>query len=392
MAASPKNTRNPAVRRIMADVKELAQHPSSRYSAEPLEDNFFEWHFTIRGPAGSDFEGGIYHGRILLPPEYPLKPPNIVFLTRNGRFEVGTKICLSISAHHEESWQPAWGVRTMLEAIISFMPSEGAGAIGALEWTREERQKCARESLGFHCPICGAIAARLRDPSEDTAEDKSASLEIADQIAQLRLSHARSDSMVSEKSDAGSEVGAAGGGPVRKLEELDPSLSTGSPPRQSSTIPGAPPNDPDHAGGELSSSLFPSLASVQETPPSLRTVRRMVLADRARAMAESAGIRVAGVAEESPEGASETPLAQGVEAAAVSAAIARERQRERERQQRADANEAEQQLFAEMDHADGLDRLLQVIMVLVAGLLALLLGKKCFRFVFDSSSEFSPDL
>jgi ubiquitin-protein ligase len=103
------NTRNTAIKRIMADVRELERHPSSRYSATPLEDNMFEWHFTIRGPSGSDFEGGIYHGRILLPAEYPFKPPNIIFLTKNGRFEVGTKICLSISAYHEETWQPAWG-------------------------------------------------------------------------------------------------------------------------------------------------------------------------------------------------------------------------------------------------------------------------------------------
>jgi hypothetical protein len=31
----------------------------------------------------------------------------------------------------------------MLEAIISFLPSEGAGAIGALDWTSEERKKLA---------------------------------------------------------------------------------------------------------------------------------------------------------------------------------------------------------------------------------------------------------
>ncbi len=31
----------------------------------------------------------------------------------------------------------------MLEAIISFMPSEGAGAIGALEYTPAERKKLA---------------------------------------------------------------------------------------------------------------------------------------------------------------------------------------------------------------------------------------------------------
>ncbi len=36
-------------------------------------------------------------------------------------------------------------VRTMLEAIISFFPSEGAGAIGALDWTKEERKKLAIE-------------------------------------------------------------------------------------------------------------------------------------------------------------------------------------------------------------------------------------------------------
>lgn len=41
----------------------------------------FEWHFTIRGPADSEFEGGIYHGRIVLPPEYPMKPPSIILLT-----------------------------------------------------------------------------------------------------------------------------------------------------------------------------------------------------------------------------------------------------------------------------------------------------------------------
>lgn len=75
------NARNPAIKRIKADVKELAAHPSSRYYAQPLEDNMFEWHFTIRGPPDTPFEGGVYHGRILLPAEYPFKPPNIVFLT-----------------------------------------------------------------------------------------------------------------------------------------------------------------------------------------------------------------------------------------------------------------------------------------------------------------------
>ena len=46
-----------------------------------IQDNLFEWHFTIRGPEGTEFEGGFYHGRIILPSEYPMKPPSIILMT-----------------------------------------------------------------------------------------------------------------------------------------------------------------------------------------------------------------------------------------------------------------------------------------------------------------------
>jgi ubiquitin-protein ligase len=75
------NHRNPAIKRILADVKELERHPSSSYHAAPLEENMFEWHFTIRGPSETSFAEGIYHGRIIFPADYPLKAPDIVFLT-----------------------------------------------------------------------------------------------------------------------------------------------------------------------------------------------------------------------------------------------------------------------------------------------------------------------
>jgi len=68
------------VKRLMREAKELSE-PTDEYSAYPLEDNLFEWHFTMRGPQASEFDGGIYHGRILLPTEYPMKPPNIILLT-----------------------------------------------------------------------------------------------------------------------------------------------------------------------------------------------------------------------------------------------------------------------------------------------------------------------
>ena len=91
------NHRNPAIRRILADVRELKLHPSSRYYAQPLEDDMFEWHFTIRGPDDTPFAGGIYHGRILLPADYPMKPPNIVFMTvSNATFLVLLECLISV--------------------------------------------------------------------------------------------------------------------------------------------------------------------------------------------------------------------------------------------------------------------------------------------------------
>lgn len=68
------------MKRILKEAQEL-KNPSELYSAQPLEDNIFEWHFTIRGPEDTEFEGGIYHGRISLPSEYPMKPPHIYMIT-----------------------------------------------------------------------------------------------------------------------------------------------------------------------------------------------------------------------------------------------------------------------------------------------------------------------
>ena len=89
---------------------------------------------------------------------------------------MGKKICLSITGFHPEFWQPAWGstrraaprppqppttpltpsarpfgavpprspVRTVCMALISFFPTKGAGAIGALEYSEAERRAIAK--------------------------------------------------------------------------------------------------------------------------------------------------------------------------------------------------------------------------------------------------------
>ncbi|XP_057672707.1 ubiquitin-conjugating enzyme E2 J1-like [Diorhabda carinulata] len=156
------NLKSPGVKRLMREAIELAK-PTDEYFACPVEDNLFEWHFTVRGPPGTEFEGGYYHGRISLPSQYPMQPPNIILLTPNGRFEINKKICLSISGHHPETWQPSWSIRTALLALIAFMPTSSTGAIGSLEYTPEERQLLAKKSKNWECSICGKISEKLEE-------------------------------------------------------------------------------------------------------------------------------------------------------------------------------------------------------------------------------------
>lgn len=78
---------------------------------------------------GDDFSGGIYHGTLHFPKNYPYSPPIVRMDTPNGRFELNTKLCLSMSSFHPESWNPAWRIEMLVLGLISFMtdPSQPTG-------------------------------------------------------------------------------------------------------------------------------------------------------------------------------------------------------------------------------------------------------------------------
>ncbi|KAK7072856.1 Ubiquitin-conjugating enzyme E2 J1 [Halocaridina rubra] len=175
------NSRCPAVKRLFREAKELHE-ATEEYYAQPLEDNLFEWHFTVRGPPDTEFDGGIYHGRIIMPADYPMKPPNIIFLTPNGRFETNKKICLSISGHHPETWQPSWSIRTALLAIIGFMPTPANGTIGSLDYTPQERAKLAKKSQEYECVECGCVSMLLKERTGDNKAIQDEAREVMGQV------------------------------------------------------------------------------------------------------------------------------------------------------------------------------------------------------------------
>lgn len=143
-------------KRILNEIKNIQQKPSPMFHAEPLADNLYEWHFTLRGFENSDYDGGLYHGVVILPPEYPMKGPDIRFMTKNGRFKINTNICLSASRYHPEQWTPLWKIRNILESLDAFFLEEGPG-IGALKASSKQRKALAVGSRQFFCKVCGKM-------------------------------------------------------------------------------------------------------------------------------------------------------------------------------------------------------------------------------------------
>lgn len=218
------NRRSPAVKRILREAAEM-RDSTYEYYAQPLEDNLFEWHFTIRGGDETEFRDGIYHGRILLPSEWPMKPPSIIILTPNGRFKVGTKICLSISGHHPETWLPSWSIRTVLTALTGFMPTKAEG-LGSLDYSPDERKILAKQSRHWKCPQCGPICALLKEskavaqsPGGDDSARQTEETVLADFMANVsfqgeKTTTASASSENDPKEEAQKETAKASGEPT----------------------------------------------------------------------------------------------------------------------------------------------------------------------------------
>ena len=149
------NNRNPAIKRLTKECQEIEKEQNNEhFRAYPLDGDLFEWHFIIAGPVDTPYADGLYHGRLLLPPDYPFKPPSVIFMTPNGRFQTGVKICLSITGYHPEYWQPAWGIRTGLMAIISMLPQKDPSSIGSITCSDSDIRIFASRSREYICPNC----------------------------------------------------------------------------------------------------------------------------------------------------------------------------------------------------------------------------------------------
>lgn len=134
-----------ALSRLKQDFVRIKKDPVPYIVAEPLPSNILEWHYVVTGPESSPYEGGLYHGKLVFPAEFPFKPPSIYMITPSGRFRPNTRLCLSISDYHPDTWNPAWSVATILTGLLSFM-LERSPTMGSVETTENEKRVLAARS------------------------------------------------------------------------------------------------------------------------------------------------------------------------------------------------------------------------------------------------------
>ncbi|KAK4880548.1 hypothetical protein RN001_008694 [Aquatica leii] len=138
---------NSATARLKQDYLRLKRDPVPYITAEPLSTNILEWHYVVTGPESTPYEGGCYHGKLVFPKEFPFKPPAIYMITPNGRFKTNTRLCLSISDFHPDTWNPAWSVSAILTGLLSFMKSPTTGSIDTTDY---DKRALAFNSLEFN--------------------------------------------------------------------------------------------------------------------------------------------------------------------------------------------------------------------------------------------------
>jgi len=161
-----------ALRRLMAEYKQLTLDPPEGIVAGPIsEDNFFEWEALIAGPEGTCFEGGVFPARLTFPPDYPLSPPKMKFTCEmfHPNIFADGRVCISIlhapgddPMGYElsaERWSPVQSVEKILLSVVSMLaePNDesGANVDAAIMW-RERREefndiarRLVRKTLGL---------------------------------------------------------------------------------------------------------------------------------------------------------------------------------------------------------------------------------------------------
>ena len=109
------------MKRIRREIQSMKKSPSSIFEAYPInQKDLYKWQATLQGPEGTPYQKGLFLLDIVIPVDYPFKPPKVSFKTKIYHPNVDNTgaICLDIV---KVNWSPSTTLTKILESIHQLM-------------------------------------------------------------------------------------------------------------------------------------------------------------------------------------------------------------------------------------------------------------------------------
>lgn len=121
LLTQPLNNENSWRRnRLRNELRTLRSDPPEGIQACPLDKSSVHWQASIRGPAGSPYEGGTFFLYIQIPHSYPLCPPIVCFITKIFHPNVSRHGDIGIDSI-QHNWSLALTISKVLISIQSLL-------------------------------------------------------------------------------------------------------------------------------------------------------------------------------------------------------------------------------------------------------------------------------
>ena len=185
-------------KRLKGELKILENETNISYiTAYQDENDMLLFYFLIYGQYDTDYKGGQYIGKIILSKNYPFSPPDFMFLTPNGRFDIKRKICLSITGFHSNEWNPTITISGMLVQLYTVFEKDIDAGLAHIKCSKNERSNLANKSIEFNSDELSHIYSKfnmdnlndgkllnIKDDNikDDNIKDKKTKKKIKDKI------------------------------------------------------------------------------------------------------------------------------------------------------------------------------------------------------------------